>query len=78
MARIENNVFLYGVAGMIGGQMVVRQTSQGGVMAVAPKPSDKQPTPAQQAQHAELHQPLAQLRHPRLGTGTLHGVLRDT
>ena len=54
MARIENNVFLYGVAGMIGGQMVVRQTSQGGVMAVAPKPSDKQPTPAQQAQHEKF------------------------
>lgn len=54
MAKIENNIFLYGVAGMVGHQMVIRQTGQGAVMAVAPRASDKQPTPAQQAQQEKF------------------------
>jgi hypothetical protein len=51
MAKIENNIFLYGVGGMIGHQLVVRQTGQGPVMAVAPRHRDKEPTAAQKAQH---------------------------
>jgi hypothetical protein len=54
MAKIENNIFLYGVAGMIGKQMVIRQTELGAVMAVAPKASDKDPTPAQKAQQEKF------------------------
>lgn len=51
MAKIENNVFLYGVSGMIGDQMVVRQTERGGVLAVAPRHNDgREPTEAQRAQ----------------------------
>ena len=40
MAKIENNIFLYGVSGMIGGQIVIRQTARGPVMAVAPRKTE--------------------------------------
>ncbi len=37
MAKIENNLVLYGVSGMLGDQLVVRQTDRGGVLAVRPR-----------------------------------------
>jgi hypothetical protein len=54
MAKIENNMFLYGVGGMIGNQMVIRQTELGAVMAVRPRSTHKAPTPAQEAQHEKF------------------------
>jgi hypothetical protein len=56
MAKIKNNPFLMGVSGMIGGQMVVRQTPSGPVMAHAPKSSRRNPSDAQKAQRARFSQ----------------------
>lgn len=37
MAIVENNLFLYGLRGKIGGQIVIRQTKNGTVVAVPPR-----------------------------------------
>lgn len=51
MAKIKNNTVLDGVSGMIGDQIVIRQTEHGAVMAARPAPRHRDPTPAQKAQH---------------------------
>jgi len=40
MAIVENNLFLYGLKGKIGGQIVVRQTKRGTVVAVPPRSTE--------------------------------------
>ncbi len=60
MAKILNNMVLHGVSGGLGGQVVVRQTQRGGVLAANPKDQgDREPTPAQREQRERFRQALA-------------------
>jgi hypothetical protein len=59
MAKIENNVFLYGVSGKIGNQLVIRQTARGGVISVAPRSSEGELSPAQEAQREKFRLAVA-------------------
>ena len=48
MAIVENNLFLYGLKGKIGGQIVIRQTKRGTVVAVPPRSNEgRELTPAE-------------------------------
>jgi hypothetical protein len=47
MAKVFHNIFLQGVSGMIGGQLVIRQLHTGGIIAAPPTSTKKPPTQAQ-------------------------------
>ena len=56
MAKIDSNVFLIGVHGGIGKQMVVRQTPRGGVMQNYPDVTERPRTTAQKSHATRLRQ----------------------
>ena len=56
MAKVKNNIITQGLSGMIGEQLVFRQTRYGTVVSVAPGEQTGSVTPAQQAQRARFQQ----------------------
>src|SRR5437867_4481052 len=53
MARVHSNVFLHGISGMLGGQLVVRRRPNGCiVLSAAPRRTNRPSTPAQAARRA--------------------------
>ncbi|GAB3847480.1 hypothetical protein GCM10028822_08960 [Hymenobacter terrigena] len=56
MANVKNNIVTEGLSGMLGGQLVFRQTSRGTVVSVAPQAPTGPPTAAQTAQRTRFQQ----------------------
>ncbi|WP_046242631.1 hypothetical protein [Hymenobacter terrenus] len=56
MAKVKNNIVTQGLSGMLGGQLVFRQTSRGTVVGVAPSEPSGPPTAGQLAQRERFQQ----------------------
>ncbi|WP_310396609.1 hypothetical protein [Hymenobacter sp.] len=56
MAKVKNNIVTQGLSGMLGGQLVFRQTSRGTEVSVAPQAPTGPPTAGQTAQRTEFQQ----------------------
>lgn len=60
MAKVERNIVIQGLSGSLGDQLVV-QGGKGGQMIIRtkPRPSDREPTPAQQAARERFQEAMA-------------------
>jgi hypothetical protein len=58
MAKVKNNIVTQGLSGMLGGQLVFRQTSRGTVVSVAPQPAEGPSSAAQIAQRERFQQAI--------------------
>ena len=56
MAKVKNNIVTQGLSGMLGGQLVFRQTSRGTVVSVAPSEPSGPLTAGQLAQRTRFQQ----------------------
>lgn len=58
MAKVKNNIVTQGLSGMLGGQLVFRQTSRGTIVSVAPQAPTGPASAAQTAQRTRFQQAI--------------------